>query len=128
MQARTLLICGTLLMFTGVALGAFGAHALKSIVDEPSRQTWQTATEYLFYHALGLIGLSLWQAEQTVTKILRLTGWGLLIGCLLFSGSLYIMVLTGIPWLGAITPLGGMMMLVGWISWSIAAITDNSRN
>lgn len=128
MKARTFLIGGTLLMFAGVASGAFGAHALKAIIDEPSRQTWQTATEYLFYHALGLIGLSLWLENRTLTKTIRLAGWSLLIGCLLFSGSLYIMVLTGIRWLGMITPLGGVMMLLGWISWSIAAIRDSSHN
>ena len=122
MQARTLLICGTLLMLVGVASGAFGAHALKAVLDESSRQTWQTATEYLFYHALGLIGLSLWLENPSLTTLLQLVGWSLLIGCLIFSGSLYLMVLTDQRWLGMITPLGGVMMLLGWLSWSIAAV------
>jgi uncharacterized membrane protein YgdD (TMEM256/DUF423 family) len=115
-------------MFAGVASGAFGAHALKAVLDESSRQTWQTATEYLFYHALGLIGLSLWLENRSLTKLLRLAGWSLLIGCLIFSGSLYLMVLTNQRWLGMVTPFGGVMMLVGWLSWSLTAIKEKSRS
>lgn len=104
-----------LLCFLAVALGAFGAHALKSTLDQHgTAEVWNKAVFYHFIHALALFVLALLAAGQ------RGPWWFLFGGILLFSGSLYLMALTNLRWMGAITPLGGLCFLAGW-AWLIIA-------
>jgi uncharacterized membrane protein YgdD (TMEM256/DUF423 family) len=102
-----------LLCFLAVALGAFGAHALKSTLEQHGMvDVWHTAVLYHFIHALALFVLALLAAEQ------RGPWWCFVAGIILFSGSLYLMALTNLRWMGAITPLGGLSFLAGW-AWLI---------
>ena len=99
---------GAGLAFIAVALGAFGAHALESMVTPDRLETFETGVRYQMYHALALFALGAlpkrsWRAAPFF-----------LAGILVFSGSLYLLVLTNTPWLGAITPIGGVLMLIGW--------------
>lgn len=94
-----------------VAAGAFGAHALTKILDENALSWWHTGSQYLMYHALaGLLAAALSTYLASAQKIIAL----FVIGNIIFSGSLYIMALTGILWLGAITPIGGVCYLFAW--------------
>ncbi len=106
--------------FLFVALGAFGAHALREVLTEGAVETWRTASLYHAIHtlALGLVTLFL---RNSTARPLRVAGWSFLSGVLLFSGSLYLLAVTGIRILGAITPLGGVAFLAGWVALFIAA-------
>lgn len=114
---RLLLILGALDAALAVALGAFGAHGLKQRVTEARLEVWHTACEYQFYHALGILLITL-LAAQFSTQLLP-AAWVLLVGSIIFSGSLYMLVLTNTAWLGAITPLGGITLIAGWgtLAW-----------
>ncbi len=121
MSYRTIGAIGAVFAFLGVALGAFGAHGLRGRVPAASLATFETAARYQMYHALGLILLSVAAASLAGFRV-RLAGWAFTVGILLFSGSLYLLVLTGHRWLGAVTPLGGVAFLVGWgaVAWSFS--------
>ncbi len=121
MSARFFLLCGLLLMMIGVISGAFGAHAIKNTVSITYQQTWQTATEYLFYHALGLIALGSYYRDKSLDRWARASGLLFMLGIVLFSGSLYLLVLTGQSSLGMITPFGGTFFILGWASWLVSA-------
>jgi uncharacterized membrane protein YgdD (TMEM256/DUF423 family) len=97
-----------------VTLGAFGAHALKGRLDDYSRGVFETAVQYHFYHSLALLAVGLLAVSQPQTAMLKTSGWMFFIGILVFSGSLYLLSVSGIRWLGAITPLGGLAFIVGW--------------
>ncbi len=127
MSARSYLISGLVFMILAVSLGAFGAHALKAMLSVHQLQTWGTATDYQFYHALGLIGLGIWSDKKTTSRYANLSGIFLILGILLFCGSLYLLALTGITRLGMVTPVGGIFFILGWIFWLIAAL-KNSAN
>ena len=103
-----------------VLLGAFGAHGLKARVDGPMLEIWGTASQYHFYHALALLLTGL-LAKQFGASGLVTAGWILFAGMLVFSGSLYVLVLSGQKWLGAVTPLGGLALIIGWmwLTWSL---------
>jgi uncharacterized membrane protein YgdD (TMEM256/DUF423 family) len=108
-----------------VALGAFGAHGLKThlegLEDAAKRlDWWQTAAQYQLTHALAL-ALASYLASQVPGRCANVAGWGFQLGILLFSGSLYVMTLTGVRALGAVTPLGGLGLLVGWVAVIVAA-------
>jgi uncharacterized membrane protein YgdD (TMEM256/DUF423 family) len=104
-----------------VASGAFASHALKDRLSEKALEIFETGSKYQMYHALALlmVGLFLSLSEVTPT-LLNAAGWFFIIGIVLFSGSLYALSLSGIKWLGAITPLGGIAFLVGWGCLAIA--------
>lgn len=114
---------GCLSAFLAVAMGAFGAHGLRSKVSAEMLSVWGTAAQYQMYHALGLIAFGLFVSTRVTTSapMCCLTAWAFSIGTVLFSGSLYALVLTDIKWLGAITPLGGLSFMIGWIGFSWAA-------
>ena len=115
-MAKIFLIIGGILGGLSVAIGAFSAHALKNILEANDRmQTFETGVKYQFYHALALILLGLLM-QKFDHKLFIWSGYGFIIGTILFSGSLYILSLTGIGKWGAITPLGGVAYLVGWIT------------
>ncbi|QCR24901.1 DUF423 domain-containing protein [Pontibacter sp. SGAir0037] len=95
-------------------IGAFGAHALRGLLEKTGRlDTFETAVKYQMYHTLALlaVGLLLFRIEQPA---LQVAAWCFFLGILIFSGSLYTLCLTGITWLGAITPIGGTFMIIGW--------------
>ena len=116
-------------MLLGVMTGAFGAHALKQMVSENSLDIWKTAAHYQMIHALALIGLAIHAQMQTLNSWLKASGVCLITGILLFSGSLYALVLLGLPKLGMLTPLGGLLFIAGWTCWLISALTrDPTRH
>ena len=102
-------------MFLAVSLGAFGAHGLKKRVTEELLTTWNTAVFYHLAHALALILLGILIQLLPSAHHISTAAWCLTAGILLFSGSLYLLVLSGIKPLGMITPLGGVSFLIGWI-------------
>lgn len=99
--------------FLAVALGAFGAHALKARLSAEMLAVWRTGVEYHFYHALALLLLGI-IARQTPSPLLNASGYCFALGVLLFSGSLYALALSEVRILGAVTPLGGLLFLAGW--------------
>jgi len=119
MTGRFFLLCASISGFLSVALGAFAAHGLKQRLDEYSLSVFQTGVSYQFYHslALGLLGLVMLQMTHSLFKT---SGIAFLFGICVFSGSLYILAISGQKWLGAITPFGGLAFLVGWILFGVA--------
>lgn len=108
-----------------VGLGAFGAHGLEPILIQNGRlDTFETAVSYHFYHTLGLLGLGILARIKPEWKGLSLAAWGMFLGILIFSGSLYILSLTGITWLGAITPIGGVGFILGWLALAYAVLKN----
>ena len=108
-----------------VGLGAFGAHGLEPILIQNGRlDTFETAVSYHFYHTLGLLGLGILAMIKPDWKGLSLAAWGMFLGILIFSGSLYILSLTGITWLGAITPIGGVGFILGWLALAFAVLKN----
>jgi uncharacterized membrane protein YgdD (TMEM256/DUF423 family) len=121
MTARIVMTLGAVAAFLGVALGAFGAHALRARLTEQLLNTWETAVQYHLVHALGLLVIGLTLLHTGPSSLLRWSAGLMLAGMVLFSGSLYLLCLTGVRWLGAITPLGGTALLVAWVLFGIAA-------
>jgi uncharacterized membrane protein YgdD (TMEM256/DUF423 family) len=117
---RHFLGIGALSACVAVAAGAFGAHALRDAVSADRLAVWETAARYQMYHALGILIVA-YLASQKTAGPARLAGWLFVAGTVLFSGSLYALTLTGISWLGAITPLGGLGFLAGWLvlAWGV---------
>ncbi|MFA7083576.1 MAG: DUF423 domain-containing protein [Arcobacteraceae bacterium] len=111
---RKFLLLGTLLMATAVGIGAFGAHGLKKIVTQEMLTIFQTGVQYQFYHALGLFAVA-FIAYLENNKSVKIAGNLMFIGTTIFSGSLYLLVLLNTKWLGAITPIGGVLMIVSWL-------------
>jgi uncharacterized membrane protein YgdD (TMEM256/DUF423 family) len=110
---------GALFAAAAVAAGAFGAHALKSILDPAMLIVYETAARYQMYHALGLFVVA-WLCRETHSPLAIKAGWLFCAGILLFSGSLYLVALAGIKWMGALTPLGGVAFISGWacVAWT----------
>ncbi|HVP80466.1 MAG TPA: DUF423 domain-containing protein [Thermodesulfobacteriota bacterium] len=119
-MARFWLVAASIFGLLSVALGAFGAHSLKNILDDYGRSVYEKAVLYQMFHTMALFAVGLMQHFQKETPFSG-AGWGFLIGIVLFSGSLYLLALTGMKWLGAITPFGGVSFLVGWflLAWSL---------
>ncbi len=120
-MAKLFLSLGALAGLLAVALGAFGAHALRGRLDEYARGVFETAVQYHFYHALALALVGVLLLSQPATALLKSSGWLFLIGIAVFSGSLYLLAITGIKWLGAVTPLGGLAFIAGWGCLAAAA-------
>lgn len=118
-MSRLFLILGSLSAFVGVALGAFGAHTLKAKMNPEMLAVFETGVRYQMYHAIGLFIVS-WVLSQWPQANAGIAGWLFVGGTVLFSGSLYILALTGIRGFGAVTPIGGLMFLAGWLwlAWS----------
>ncbi|NQX89786.1 MAG: DUF423 domain-containing protein [Halioglobus sp.] len=110
-------ICITLASLSGmlaVIFGAFGAHALRDKLDGYAFGVFETAVQYHFYHSLALLAVGIIALGQPQTALLKGSGWLFGIGIIIFCGSLYLLSLTGVRWLGAITPLGGLAFIAGW--------------
>jgi uncharacterized membrane protein YgdD (TMEM256/DUF423 family) len=124
--ARLFLALGFVFAAIGVAAGAFGAHALSGRVTPERAITFETGVRYQMYHAFGLMIVGFlaanWPSWQAAAG-----GWAFIAGILIFSGSLYVLVLTDTPWLGAITPIGGVAFIAGWGLLAWAAISSIGR-
>ena len=129
---RNFLVIAALFGATGVMLGAFGAHGLRDLLTPERMNTYQTAVTYQMWHALALLGVSLVGMHLSARpnagglKSLTVSAYALTLGTLIFSGSLYLLVLLDIPMLGAITPLGGVALIIGWLSLAYAALQPKS--
>lgn len=132
------IMTGAILAALAVVFGAFGAHGLetrlKTVYGDQQReiaglavpatykylQDFKTGAEYHMYHALGLLALGVAASQQSSIRTShKVAAWSFVLGIALFSGSLYVLVLTGMRWLGAITPIGGTLMIIGWVSFAI---------
>lgn len=119
---KLFIIIGAINAFLSVALGAFGAHGLEGKVEPKYLETWQTGVQYQMFHAVGILIIGVLLGNISANSLLTWSGWLMLIGIILFSGSLYVLTLTKISILGAITPLGGVSFLVAWVLLIVAAI------
>jgi uncharacterized membrane protein YgdD (TMEM256/DUF423 family) len=121
MDNSRMMVLGAVFAGTAVAAGAFGAHLLKPVVDAPMLAVFETAARYQMYHALALCVLAA-VGEQHTRLPVGAVGWLFIVGILLFSGSLYLLSLSGPRWVGALTPLGGTAFMAGWVvlAWSAA--------
>jgi uncharacterized membrane protein YgdD (TMEM256/DUF423 family) len=117
---RIFFFLGALSAGLGVAAGAFGAHALKTRLSAEMLTIFETGVRYQMYHALALFVVS-WVLTRWPSTAVNLGGWCFVIGTLLFSGSLYVLTLSGVKWWGVITPLGGVAFLIGWgcLAWAV---------
>ncbi|MBN2731337.1 MAG: DUF423 domain-containing protein [Balneolaceae bacterium] len=113
---------GSINAFVAVALGAFGAHALKDRLSANMLAIFETGVQYHFYHALGLLAVGLIATHLPNSSLVKWSGWLMAFGILLFSGSLYVLAATGIKWLGAITPIGGTAFIAAWVILAIAVL------
>ena len=104
----------SVVMFLGVSIGAFGAHGLKNVLTDPMKRVYETGVHYQLIHGLALFVVA-WLASRTDHATVTAAGWFFVAGILLFSGSLYALSITGVRILGAITPLGGLAFLAGWL-------------
>ena len=118
-MARTFWILGSLFAFVAVGAGAFGAHALRARLTPDLLAVWETAARYQMYHALALLGVALAAARWPAAGW-SAPGWLFTAGIVVFSGSLYVLALSGVRWLGAVTPLGGVAFLAGWAMLALA--------
>jgi len=114
--------------FLAVAFGAFGAHGLKAILSVEMLAVYKTAVTYQMWHALGLGLLALLRHQHPDARLLAYAGWLMFAGIILFSGSLYALSLSGLKWLGMITPLGGVCFLIAWLLLIIFAVKANSTH
>jgi uncharacterized membrane protein YgdD (TMEM256/DUF423 family) len=119
---RTFLLIGALLAFLGVAFGAFGAHALRSRLSPEMLSVFETGVRYQMYHAIAVLLVAAAIGHIGNTRLLAAAGWAFSAGIVLFSGSLYALAFTGVGILGAITPIGGLLFLVGWACLLLFAI------
>jgi len=120
-SGRIFVALGAVNGLISVAAGAFGAHALKARLSPDLLATFETGARYQMFHALGLLAIGLFALARPAT-LANAAGWAMLAGIVLFSGSLYVLALTGVRWLGAITPVGGVAFLVGWALLAGAAL------
>ena len=125
-MAKLFITLASLSGMLAVTFGAFGAHALRSRLDEHALGVFQTAVQYHFYHSLALLAVGVIALSQPQTALLRSSGYLFVVGIVVFSGSLYLLSMSGLRWLGAITPLGGLAFIAGWgclaaASWKMLA-------
>jgi uncharacterized membrane protein YgdD (TMEM256/DUF423 family) len=112
--------------FTGVGMGAFGAHGLKVLLGPEMLAVYKTAVDYQMWHAMGLGLIALLQHQATFSKLLYWAGWLMFAGIVIFSGSLYVLAIFKIKWLGMITPFGGMAFLTAWLLLMLFAFNKGS--
>jgi uncharacterized membrane protein YgdD (TMEM256/DUF423 family) len=122
---RLFVVIGAISAFFAVGAGAFGAHGLRTRLVPDLLAVFETAARYQLYHALGLIAAA-WVSNRTPGALAGAAGWLFVAGTVVFSGSLYGLALTGVRWLGAVTPLGGLCFLAGWLCLAAAALRGSS--
>ena len=118
------LLSAALAAFLAVGLGAFAAHGLRGQLDEHLMEVFQTGVRYHFFHALGLALIAMLVKQHPDSKLLCWAGWLMLAGIVVFSGSLYLLTLSGLTWLGMITPFGGLAFLAAWLLLAVFAYRD----
>ncbi len=118
---KLFLIIGSITMALAVGLGAFGAHGLKEILTDEMLDIFETGVKYHFYHAIGLLVIALVAQLIPNSSLLQWSGWLMLAGIIIFSGSLYVLSISGIRWMGAITPIGGLCFILAWILLTLAS-------
>jgi len=121
-MAKFYLALGCINAMLVVLIGAFGAHGLKARLTVENMAIYHTAVQYHFYHAVGLILLGLIAMQIPASPYLRWSGWLMITGIILFSGSLYALSITNIRWLGAITPLGGTAFIIAWLVLAVGIV------
>lgn len=124
LSPKTTLISGAVFMALAVAFGAFGAHIVQDALTPDRFKVYETAVQYHFYHALGLLILGAVAANFEDSKWLTRSAICLIAGIFIFSGSLYILTLTDTAWLGMITPIGGFAFILGWIFFVIGVVRN----
>ncbi len=129
MMKSIFLLLASLSAMTGVGLGAFGAHGLKNVLSPELLTVYQTGVTYQMWHALGLMGISLIHQQSPESKLIYWAGWLMFMGIILFSGSLYLLVILNLKWIGIITPIGGVSFIMAWVLIAIFATKKqhNSR-
>jgi len=120
--ARVFVALGSINAALAVILGAFGAHALKARISPQMLEVYHTASQYHFYHALGMLSIGVLAMQLRSGGALQLSGYLMLAGIVLFSGSLYLLAVTGVTWLGAVTPLGGVAFIAAWVVLAFAVL------
>lgn len=118
--AKLFLILGGINAALVVMLGAFGAHGLKARISADMLAVYQTGVHYHLFHALGLLAVGLVASQIADSVWLKWSGWLMLLGIILFSGSLYVLSVSGLRWLGMVTPFGGLAFIAAWIVFVIA--------
>ena len=118
---RLFFLLGSISAGLAVALGAFGAHSLKARLTPDLLQTFETGVRYHLFHALALLAVAFALSRWSSTGLAAAAGWLFLAGTVLFSGSLYLLAVTGTKWLGAVTPLGGVAFIAGWVCLALTA-------
>src|SRR5882724_1071821 len=118
---RTFLLLGAVLGFLGVTFGAFGAHALRSRLSPEMLAVFETGVRYQMYHTFAVLIVAAAIGHIGTARLLVMAGWFFIAGILLFSGSLYALALTNVGILGAVTPIGGLLFLIGWACLAVFA-------
>ena len=126
-MSNKFLVIGASLAFLAVAIGAFGAHGLKAILSPNMLIVFETGVRYHMYHAVGVI-VAGWAGTTWEDRFFCYAGWAFILGIVFFSGSLYVLSLTEVRWLGAITPLGGVMFLTGWLLLAIGFYKNSTSS
>ena len=121
---KTFIIVGAINAFLAVALGAFGAHGLKDRLDAHYLEIWKTGVTYQMFHATGILIIGMLLGKVGVSSLFSWSGWLMLVGIILFSGSLYLLSLTKVGVLGAITPIGGVCFLAAWVLMIVGAVKN----
>ncbi len=122
-MVRLWFVSGSLLGASGVVLGAFAAHGLKGALPADSLAQFETGARYQLLHALALLGAG-WACDRWPGPLAQAAGWAFLAGIVIFSGSLYLLALSGLRWLGAIAPAGGLALVAGWLLLAAAALLE----
>jgi uncharacterized membrane protein YgdD (TMEM256/DUF423 family) len=117
---KLFLFIGSIAMALAVMLGAFGAHGLKKMLTEEMLTIFETGVQYHFYHAIGLLIVGIAARFLPASGFISWAGWLMIVGIIIFSGSLYILSISGIRWLGAITPIGGLCFIASWVLLAVA--------
>ena len=119
---RTFLLIGAVINLLGVAAGAFGAHALRARLSPDMLAVFETGVRYQMYHGFAVLIVALAIGHFGAARLLHLSGWSFIGGVVIFSGSLYALALTDVRILGAITPIGGLLFLLGWVCLAVFAV------
>lgn len=119
---KTFIVIGAINALLSVALGAFGAHGLEGKIEPKYLEIWKTGVQYQMFHATGLLIIGILLGKYPASSLLSWSGWIMLLGIILFSGSLYVLSVTKIGILGAITPFGGVSFIAAWALIVIAAV------
>ncbi len=127
MNARSIIAAGAVFMALAVVFGAFGAHIVQDMLTPDRFEVYKTGVEYHFYHSLGLLLLGVIMMKMPGNRWLVWSGYSLMAGILIFSGSLYVLTLTDTGWLGAVTPLGGVAFILGWIFLAVGVLKADSK-